>query len=90
MTPKQRELVELLDTREEWVPIALLRQQFSQKTIDVAIELKLILYQDGFVGPRCLGETELDTRAARLDQLMNQSVGRRMRDAAILRGEMVD
>ncbi len=90
MTSKQRELVEFLDTRDEWVPIAIVRQQFAQKTIDTAIELKLVLCQDGFIASRLLGESELDIRAARLDQLMNQSVSRRMRDCAIMRGEVDD
>jgi hypothetical protein len=88
MTTKQRELVDFLDTRDEWVPIAIVRQQFAQKTIDTAIELKLVLWQDGFIASRALGDGELDVRAARLDQLMNQSVARRMRDCAVMRGEM--
>lgn len=82
MTPRQRALLDYLESTDGWIAIMTLRQHFRMCTISAVIAQGLVLYQDGYVGAKTLEHVTFDACTAGVDDLMTrQPVGRAMLDA---------
>lgn len=82
MTARQQEVVEAVESADDWVSILSLRRLFHARTITAVIEQGLVIYHDGHVAPKSFATDHLDLRPPPLDFLMDQPIGRSMVDAA--------
>jgi hypothetical protein len=82
MTPRQKELVEVIEAADDWVPILSLRSLFQARTIMSAVEEGLILFRDGYIGPKSLERDALDDISVGVDVLLQQPIGRGLAEAA--------
>lgn len=78
MTKAQKEAIEFIERRADWVYIELLYEVFSKRTINSLIDNRYLVVYNDFVNLPGAEESFVKEVPKPLDHLLRQSVGKRL------------